>query len=415
MDIEIFPSRLEGSLTAPPSSLFLHKYLVLSALCKGTVCIPAPEISSDVAATIDCLRALGTQICAANDSITVSELKPVKTAIFNCRESGNTLRLIMPAAAYLCESALFTGYGPLTTQTCLPTLNILREHGCKYDNEFLPINISGGVFGNEFDIPAGTSAQAASALLLMLPLFPEGGSLTSPMSAAKYMQLTVNAMAEFGVTVVRTASGYSVPAGQHYTAPRSICVEGDWTNASYLLAGGAISGGVDINGLSLDSIQPDKQILDVLTHMGVSVALTKSGINVKSAALRAIDIDIKNFPNLAPVIAVLAAYAEGTSRIKGINKLPPQETARMYAIADGLASMGVQTTQGYETLEITGTTPRGASLCCCGDHRVAMALCIAAVGANGVSRINGINSIAKSYPGFVKALNSLNVRSELYR
>ena len=212
--------------------------------------------------------------------------------------------------------------------------------------------------------------------------------------------MTVSALAVFGVKTERISDGIKVFGG-HISAPVKLKVEGDYSSAAYFLILGALGDGITVKGLNPYSEQPDKAIIDILKEYGASVGFLSDGVTVSGGAIRnPLSVNIRNCPDLAPIIAIAAAYAYGVSVIGGTDRLKIKESDRLNGIVDLLNSSGVSCEKGDNEIIVRGGNPKGIIYTGDKDHRMVMAAAILATAADGKSRIYGAESVAKSYPAF---------------
>lgn len=372
-----------GTLKAIPSKSDAHR-AEICAFLSGTESI-CPDISEDIKATKNALKAL-------------SENK----AVIDCGESGSTLRFLIPVAAALDKATTFTGKGRLPERPLGEYLKILPAHGvkCECDGK-LPLKISGKLTAGRYEIAGDISSQYISGLLFALPLL-DGDSeivLTSPLQSKPYVDMTVKTLSRFGIDITETENGYFVKGNQQYKKC-GYALEGDWSQAAFFLAGGAISGDVTLTGLDINSAQGDREIFDILRRFGAEAEINNGCVRVKKSALSGIEINVESIPDLVPPIAVLAAYAKGRTVITGGERLRLKESDRILSVVTNLKKMGVEATETPDGMIINGGSVKGAELSGFNDHRIVMAFSIIALNAQGETVITDAMSINKSYPAF---------------
>lgn len=357
------------------------------------------------------MRALGAHIDEENGALAVSGVGQARPdAVLDCGESGSTLRFLIPVAAALGAGAVFTGHGRLPLRPLTPYLACLPGAGVTCESEGgLPLRISGALHPGAFTLPGDVSSQFVTGLLLALPLL-SGDSvirLLSPLQSRGYVDMTVETMRLFGVQVFREGElTYRVPGGQRYL-PQTFPVESDWSQAAFWLAAGALGKTVTLKGLRLDSAQGDRAIVSLLRDFGAQITVSPTGIACSGGKLRGIEIDASQIPDLVPILAVVGAFAEGRTRIYNAARLRIKESDRLRTITEGLQAMGARVTELPDALLLDGGPLRGGKACGAGDHRIVMALSVAAAFCNGESSITGCESIAKSYPDFYEDFTKL--------
>lgn len=410
MKVTVVPKTLKGTVTAPPSKSAGHRSLICAALSDRPTTVSNFGESNDMTATADALTALGATV--TRDGLTV-KVTPVKknnkniTIDFN--ESGSTARFMIPVAAALgAENITFTGRGRLPERPFDTLVEALRQNGVTCSSDKLPMTVSGQLKCGRFEIPGNISSQYISGLLLALSIV-EGDSeivLTSELQSRDYVMMTVNELRAFGAEIGIENDRFTIKGKSALTAVDRT-VEGDWSQAAFHLSAGAIGGDITIRGVELDTLQGDSGIVDLLREFGADVTVTKDGINVKKSALHGIAIDASQIPDLVPILAVTAAFAEGTTVITNAERLRIKESDRLYETAVRLQAFGIDATETPDGLKIVGGKPHGAEITSANDHRIVMAFTVMAANSKGNSTIDGAEAINKSYPLFFEDISSL--------
>ena len=399
--VRLLPSSLRGEITVPVSKSAAHRAVLCAALAGQDLALPENEtVSDDIAAT----REAAALLLDGNDS-------PVT---LDCRESGSTLRFLIPLAAALGRTVTFIGRGRLPERPVGVYLDCLPPRGvqCK-TNGGLPLTVSGLLTPGEFRLPGNVSSQFITGLLLALPLL--GGesqiTLTTPLQSAAYVDMTVEAMQAFGVAAERTKTGWHIPGNQRYRPNPGFTVEHDWSQAAFFLAAGMLGGPVELRGLNRASFQGDRAAEELFRRFGTqmewngSVLTARAGKGSDSVP----EIDASQIPDLVPVLAAAAALAPGrVTRITHAERLRLKESDRLSAMAQGLNRLGGRVRELPDGLEITGVERlRGGKAEGCNDHRVVMALSIAALRTESETILTDAESIRKSYPDFFRDYNQL--------
>ena len=360
MTVMLKPAKLAGEIAGMPSKSDLHR-LMIAAWLAGMDIDNLPMISEDIEATKQCLM-LNAK------------------CVMNCRESGSTLRFLLPVMAALGRRVAFTGEGRLPERPMQPLIDLLRKHGCAVNSERLPLHISGQLQPGRFELPGDISSQYITGLLFALPLL-DGDSeivLTSPLESAGYVEMTLRTLAKFGITAWETQHGWQVPGSQKYLAPDSspLMPEADWSNAAFWLAAG-----VRVSGLDDQSAQPDRAIAALLEHHSV--------------------MDASQCPDLVPIMAVVMALRPGESRIVNAARLRLKESDRLSTMAQNLRALGADIVELPDGLVIRGANKlQGGEVQSFGDHRIAMAMAIAALKCEEGVKLFDAQVVAKSYPAF---------------
>ncbi len=396
-----------GTIEAPPSKSDVHRAIICAALSGGVCTISPVALSEDIKATIGCAEALGAATKLENNVLTVdgSLIFNNKTASLDCRESGSTLRFFIPVAAAGGIDATFYGSGRLPERPIGIYTDALPEKGVScVTGGGLPLHISGKLQSGVFKIPGDVSSQFISGLLFALPLL-DGDSdivLTSPIQSAGYINMTIRTMSKFGIEVDMTDKGWHVRGKQHYI-PSNYTTDGDWSQAAFFLAAGAIGGNVTVNNVNIDSSQGDRRMAALLREFGAEVSQDGGRITVQKSELSAIEIDASQIPDLVPVLAVCACFAEGTTVIYNAERLRLKESDRLRSTAALLNSLGGKVRELPGGLEITGVKELcGAQVNGCNDHRIVMSAAVCAAGCQGDIFCSDPLSINKSYPDFYR-------------
>ncbi len=391
------PGSWRDVIVVPPSKSVAHRLMICAALAgmpSKSVRLPE-QCSEDLAATAECLAALMASEAPELD----------------CRESGSTLRFLLPVAAALGKKACFMGRGRLPQRPIGTLLEQLAAHGVQSSSETLPLTLSGRLSGGEFSFPGDLSSQFVTGLLFALPLLREGGSvrLTTPLQSRDYVNLTIDAMERFGVQVQESGNEFRVEAGASYrsldASALPVSVEGDWSNAAFPLVAGAIGRkGVEVCGLRRDSRQGDRRIWELLASFGAQVSFDGGRCRVQPGRLKALpSIDVSGIPDLVPVLAVLAGCAEGTTHFVNAARLRLKESDRLASTQSMLEALGCHAETTADCLAVHGCGGYcGGVVDGCNDHRIVMAAAVASVAAREPITILGADACAKSWPGFFK-------------
>lgn len=396
-------SELKGEVTVPSSKSVAHRALIAAALCSDKTVLNGNITGNDVEATMTALKDLGATFCRTNNGIAVEPIKNLKSNVtINAKESGSTLRFFIPIVAALGVETTFVGEGRISERPLSGLLNALLPHGVSFDNNKLPLKMSGKLNSGHFIVDGSVSSQYVTGLLFALPLLNGDSELEieGGMVSENYVDLTLNTLKDFGVLIERKGNRFFIKGNQKLISPKNYFIEGDYSSAAFFLVGGAINGGVTINGLDLYSKQSDREIIDILKGMGANIGVTASGITVTESSLHATVVDIENCPDLAPIVSIAMACASGTSVMKNVNRLVLKESDRLSGIIKMLESFKVESDYADNELKIFGNALSGGGIVDSqNDHRLAMS---AAIGGSlcGKTKILQAESVKKSYPLF---------------
>jgi len=415
-DVKVSPRRLSGAVRAIPSKSQAHRALICAALADKPTTIECEGVSDDITATADCLSALGAKIERQSGVYVVHPLKRETDdiATLGCGESGSTFRFMLPIVGALGRKASFILKGRLPERPLSPLYEELVRHGVELSPQgTVPFCASGRLASGRYSLDAGVSSQFISGLLFALPLL-DGDSelqLTGQAESFPYIELTLAMLEIFGIKTEFKNNVFFIHRGQTYRSPGKAQVEGDWSNAAFWLSAGAIGeGSITCTDLNFKSPQGDRAILDILAKFGARIEIigSDSRVTVSGGKLRGIEIDARDIPDLVPILAVVAAVAEGKTVIRNAGRLRTKESDRLAAVSAVLRELGADADETADGLVIHGGKVfKGGQVSSCGDHRIAMSAAIAATVCAGPVVIQNAQAVNKSYPGFFDDLRLL--------
>ena len=409
MKVTVFPHPLSGALEAVRSKSYAHRILIAAALSGGQVAFGDSE---DARLTATALCALGFKAKFAENSVCYGGFcRPDGRQEVTVGESGSTLRFLLPLAAALGVEAEFITAGRLSERPMDALTKTLSAHSAQATAH----SVKGQLTPGRYEIDATVSSQFVTGLLMALPLL-DGDSeiaLLGRAVSAPYIEITLDVLARAGVSAERTDGGFLIRGGQKYNL-KNAQVPGDFSGAAFPLVAGALGGKTTLSGLDLSDKQGDKAILTALSDAGAKVMLSET-VSAEKDALTAFTADVGETPDLAPILAVLAAYCKGESTLKKVSRLKDKESDRLFAIEEMLSRAGISSREEGDTLVITGGKPQGAAFRSFSDHRMAMAEAILAAYATGQSEIDDMTCVKKSYPGFWKDFAALGGQYEMER
>jgi 3-phosphoshikimate 1-carboxyvinyltransferase len=397
--------------------------LIAAALSKGTSKVSNPLISEDTQAAMRAVTALGAKVQATDNCWVVQGANPIKGAeeLIDCGESGATLRFMVPIAALAPTQSTFLLGAGLAKRPIEPLLESLRQLGTsakvqKVQERTLIRVEGGGIHGGKTTIPGDVSSQFVSGLMFASSLAEADTqlTLTSPLESKSYVLMTERVLGEHGikVNISKNFGEVKIPANQIYNAVDGR-VPGDFSSAAFLLAAGAITESqITIKNLDYGTIQGDKAILHILMQMGLQGKVCENQIEINGAGglLSAMYVDARDIPDLVPICAALACYAEGVSQIHDAGRLRLKESDRLNSLYMELSKMGADIVMDEGSLTINGPCRlHGALIDPHNDHRIAMACAVAALRAEGETIIENAECVRKSYPKFFTDLGSLGV------
>lgn len=409
MIVTVSPGSLSGTIPAIASKSYAHRLLICAALSKQPSFVACRSVSADILATVSCLGALGASIVQREDGFQVSPIGRVRRdAVLDCGESGSTLRFMLPVVCALGGGAELIMRGRLPQRPLSPLYEELTAHGAVLSGQGVsPLKVGGCLRDGHFSIKADVSSQFISGLLLALPVMG-GGTVTleGNVESGSYIDITADCMRASGVNVAKSADVYAV--GGDYAARDAVEVEGDWSNAAFWLCAGVMGEGeVSVSGLNPESVQGDRKIVDIIQSFGGRIRRNGDVFTACPSKLHGCLVDAADVPDLVPVVSVLAARAQGETRICNAGRLRLKESDRLAAVHDVMSTLGADISQTDDGLVICGGPLRGGMVSSWNDHRIAMSAAVAALGAKAPVTIDGSECVNKSYPGFYKDLCKL--------
>jgi 3-phosphoshikimate 1-carboxyvinyltransferase len=409
--------QLGGAVRAPPSKSYTHRMLVAALLTQGVSKLSNPLVSADTQATLRAVEAFGATIEREESRwrVTGTSLPRTLTKPIDCENSGTTARFLLPIATLARGPSTFLFGASLRNRPIGPLLTALRQLGATIEVQTTRQQINthgGGLTGGSIPIRGDLSSQFISGLLFACPKAKNDSEITlsTPLESKGYVQMTMNVLEKHGIRVHRSGDYecFSIPSSQEYE-PYSHTVPGDFSSAAFLLAAGAITQStVKVTNLSTRQFQGDEVIVEHLKEIGADVTTGEDSVEVRGRPLHSITADVKDTPDLVPVYAALACYAQGTSRLLNAKRLKYKESNRLNALHSELRKMGADVTEDSGGLVIKGPCAlHGSTVDPHDDHRIAMACSIVALGAAGQTAIQNAECVEKSYPQFFEDLRQL--------
>jgi len=408
-----------GIIEAPPSKSYTHRAYAIAALAEGDSKIINPLFSGDTNATLSACKAFGIHAERSKNSIMIKGCagklkKPAKE--IDVENSGTTLRLFT-AIASLDEKATLTGDDSIKQRPMQPLLDALNSLGARcisFNEGRAPVVVEGKLKGGKAELPGTISSQFVSAVLIASPYAEKEVELRikGALVSRPYVDITIDMMQNFGASVQNKGYENFLIENSIYKA-REYKIEGDYSSASYFLALAAIKNTkITIKNLRKDSMQGDKKIVEILKDMGADVKQKSEEIIMNGAKkLEGIEVNLKDAPDLLPTIAALACKAKGETVINGVAHARFKETDRIAACAEEFRKFGAEIEEKEDGLVIKGSKNlKGAKVDAYKDHRMAMALSILALDAEGETEINDAESVKISFSEFFDILKGLGAR-----
>ena len=410
---ELTPGPRCGCVKIPASKSQAHRLLIVAALGEGETRLCCDGISKDIAATVACLRALGAEIREEDGALLVRPIRdlPAGECRLPCGESGSTLRFLLPVVGALGARAVFVREGRLPERPLSPLDRELCAHGMTLEAEGALLHCGGKLVPGDYSLPGNVSSQYLSGLLLALPKLAGESRLTvtGPLESAAYVTMTEEALRLAGIQFDKHNDVYIINGPQKARLPETLTVEGDWSNAAFFRALGALSPqGMKVMGMDRRSSQGDRAVLEILRRFGAEIAEEGTDLLIRRGTLRAQVIDAAPIPDLIPVLSVVAAVAEGETHIVNAGRLRLKESDRLRSTTAMLSALGAQIEEQPEGLVIGGKPQLlGGTVDTVGDHRIAMSAAVAASVCTGNVTVEGAGCVQKSYPRFWEDYDAL--------
>jgi 3-phosphoshikimate 1-carboxyvinyltransferase len=424
MKLVVKKSRLKGSVAIPGSKSHTIRAVAIASLAGGQSLIRNPLDSSDTRAAVACYRALGAVIDTSNPKLwsitgTNGKITSPKETI-DVGNSGTTLRIAMGSAALAQsgQTTTFTGDDQIQTRPVGPLIDSLNELGAKCvslkSNGKVPVEITGKLAGGRTAIAASTS-QYLSSLLLCAPLAGEDTRIdVTLLNEPGYVQMTLDWLDKQQIEYENhRMQTFEIKANQNYE-PFESAVAADFSSATFFLCAGALAvDEITLHGLDFTDSQPDKAVVDYLKAMGADIMLEPNSVTVKGGPLKGAELDMNKTPDALPAMAVVAAFAEGTTKLLNVPQARNKETDRIRCMAEELKKMEVDVEELPDGLIIRGGKVRPAELHGWADHRIVMALALAGLSLENECSIDTAEAIGVTFPNYVELMRNIGANIEI--
>lgn len=397
MKVKILPSKTSGEVSAPPSKSFAHRYLIGSVLSRGKCVIKNIADSDDISATLSCIEQLGGSVTKDGNIVTVipTNEKQIENAVFDCKESGSTLRFFIPVVlATGAKNCTFLGSERLLARGIKEYEKLFENSDVTIKSDEKSIEVDGTLSAGNYEISGEVSSQYTTGMLFALSVLSGKSTLkiTGNAESRAYVDMTIKVLKDFGADIAEPEKNFFEINGKGRLSPGEFTVEGDWSNAAFLIALSRLAGTISVSGLNENSVQGDR---------------------FSSVAFDALDgenaeIDLKDCPDLAPILFAYAAYKNG-GKFTNTRRLRVKESDRANVMAEELKKFGanVKVYENSVEIEKTQLKPPIVPLCGHNDHRIVMALSVLA--AVFGAEIDGAEAVNKSYPDFFRVIKKAGV------
>lgn len=397
MKVKILPSKTSGEVSAPPSKSFAHRYLIGSVLSRGKCVIKNIADSDDISATLSCIEQLGGSVTKDGNTVTVipTNEKQIENAVFDCKESGSTLRFFIPVVlATGAKNCTFLGSERLLARGIKEYEKLFENSDVIIKSDEKSIEVNGTLSAGNYEISGEVSSQYTTGMLFALSVLDGKSTLkiTGNVESRAYVNMTIKVLKDFGADVAEPEKNFFEINGKGRLSPGEFTVEGDWSNAAFLIALSRLAGTISVSGLNENSVQGDR-----------FSCVAFDALDGENA-----EIDLKDCPDLAPILFAYAAYKNG-GKFTNTRRLRVKESDRANVMAEELKKFGanVKVYENSVEIEKTQLKPPIVPLCGHNDHRIVMALSVlaAVLGAE----IDGAEAVNKSYPDFFRVIKKAGV------
>lgn len=397
MKVKILPSKTSGEVSAPPSKSFAHRYLIGSVLSRGKCVIKNIADSDDISATLSCIEQLGGSVTKDGNIVTVipTNEKQIENAVFDCKESGSTLRFFIPVVlATGAKNCTFSGSERLLARGIKEYEKLFENSDVTIKSDKKSIEVNGTLSAGNYEISGEVSSQYTTGMLFALSRLSGKSTLkiTGNAESRAYVDMTIKVLKDFGADIAEPEKNFFEINGKGRLSPGEFTVEGDWSNAAFLIALSRLAGTISVSGLNENSVQGDRFCTAAFDAL--------DGENA--------EIDLKDCPDLAPILFTYAAYKNGGKFIN-TRRLRVKESDRANVMAEELKKFGANVKVYENSVEIKKTQlkPPIVPLCGHNDHRIVMALSVLAVVFG--AEIDGAEAVNKSYPDFFRDIKKAGV------
>jgi 3-phosphoshikimate 1-carboxyvinyltransferase len=414
--------KLQGEITIPASKSHTIRAVIIASLAKGTSVLINPLFSEDTKAAINACKALGVKIEQKDNMLTVegcgaSPKQPAE--VLDMLNSGTSTNLIIGVLASLGIEAEITGDASLRSRPVTALADALTALGC--DIEFLdkqgcpPLRISGRIKGRKVEIDASKSSQYVSSLLLACPLLEQDTEIiVKDPTELPYIEMTLKWLDQQDIKYERDGFSYFKTFGNQIYKPFEKTIPADWSSGTFPICAAAVTdSNVLIKGVDINDVQGDKAVIDYLKNMGADIEIESSGIRIKGKDLEGKQLDINATPDALPALSVIGCCASGETKLSNVAQARVKETDRIAVMAEELKKMDADIKELPDGLVIKKSSLKGANVNGRNDHRVVMALSVAALTADGRTTVDTAEAVSVTYPNYVETMQKLGAKFKL--
>jgi 3-phosphoshikimate 1-carboxyvinyltransferase len=415
LEFIVHPSRLHGSVDMPGSKSHTIRALVFGLLGDGESVIERPLDSSDTRSCLDMIRKFGARVEESGSSWSVwgtAGVPSVPDDVIDVGNSGTSLYIGLGVAALVQGWSVLNGDHQIRSRPAEGLLSSINQLGGKAfstrGNGMPPVAVRGRIAGGETAIEAVTS-QYLTSLLMAAPLADGDTLIRVPLlNERPYVDMTLVWLDRLGIRYDHdNYARFRMPGGQSYPAFRR-AIPADFSSATFFLVAAAVTGSdLTLRGLDFTDIQGDKEVVHILEAMGADIGIDAQKIFIQGKPLKAATFDLNAIPDSLPALAVAACFADGETRLTNVPQARLKETDRIRVMSEELTKMGADIREEPDGLVIRGSGLRGCRVDGRRDHRVAMALAVAGMAAEGETIVNTAESVSVTFPDFLRLMESI--------
>lgn len=410
MKLHIKSSSVNGTIDAPASKSYLQRAIMASSLCNETSVLDGVSLCDDSKAILKIAQQLGATVEHTGRRLNITGCFTTPNTVLDCHESGLALRMLSPIAALLPTPSTITGSGSLLNRPIDMISEALMQLkvAVTTNNGKLPITIGGNLQGGLIETDGSKGSQLLTGLLMALPLVKNDSKIiVRNLRSKPYIVMTLEVLKNWNIEIENTNfEEFFIKGNQKYKST-DYTIEGDWSGATFMLVAGAIAGNVTVNGLLKSSKQADAKIVEVLNKVGSLISFTDNSISIHKSMLSGFDFDATDCPDLFPPLVALSVHCNSTSTIAGVSRLFTKESNRAETLVDVFTKLGVDIRIQNDSMIIEPSTLKYNSINAHNDHRIAMAVSIAALRSDSGVEIDGFECVNKSYPEFYNDLKTI--------
>ncbi len=415
------PGKVKGVLNAPSSKSAFIRIAAASMLSELETSITYSSDCDDIIASLEILKKFGCEIKkidkdSNNTTLKIrglSDFEKAYSSSINCFESALCLRLFSIISSLLNSEINFNGTGSLLKRNHNDAISLFKSLGVTFNskNGYLPFKIKGPIINSVIKISSKESSQYLTGLLFTLPKLKFDSEIfVEDLVSKPYIDLTLDILNKFGIKIINENYKRFLIQGNQFFSNNELIVEGDWSSAANMMVAAAIAGEITFNGLSINSKQADRRIIDLLKEIGADINISGNFIQVKKNNLKSFNFDASNSPDLFPILVSLAVNCKGESIIHGLNRLYNKESNRAEIIISEFSKIGANLKIEGNSLIVLKSKIHFGIVDSNNDHRIAMALTIAGLKSQDGLEIMNWNCVSKSYKSFFEDLENITVK-----